>query len=52
MDGNDIMYGKDGLVLVVVLALGVCSQWAQAGTVGDCGGIVTNGAGRWMPLLG
>lgn len=53
MDSNDIMHGKDGLVLVVVvLGLGVCGHWAQAGAVGDGGGVVTDGAGKWMPLLG
>lgn len=52
MDCNDIMYGKDGLVLMVVIGLGVCGHWAQVGTVGDGGGVVIDGAGRWMPLLG
>lgn len=42
-DDNDIMYGKDWLVLVVVLGLRVCGYWAQIGNIDD-GGVVIDGA--------
>lgn len=42
-----------GMVLmVVVLGLGACSHWAQAGNVDDGGGAVTDGSGCCLPLLG
>lgn len=40
-----------GMVLMVVLGLGVCGHRAQAGTVGDDAGVVTDGAGKCLPLL-
>lgn len=40
------------VLMVVVLGLGVCSHWAQAGNVDDGGGAVTDGSGRGLPLLG
>lgn len=39
------------MVLVMVLRLGFCGHWAQVGTVGDGGGIVTDHAGGWLPLF-